>query len=529
MRKHIFPYIILLTVLIPVFSACIKNDIPYPRIPQLINSIAVKNEVLSAVIDDQRYTATVYLDEETDPYSVTFTDFTYTDGAECSIDLLQGSHDLSSPLMLTLSLYQDYTWRIIAEQNIERYFTVEGQVGQTEIDVPGRRVAIKVPESANLHYLKLNSIKLGAKNVSTMNPDIAPGIIDLSRPLDIDVITFGRTETWTVYAEKTELLVNTTAADAWSQVIWAYGEAPAEAHNTFQYRAADSEEWITVPDENVIREGGRFSTRIDHLKPLASYIVRAVSDDNIGNEVKVTMQATADIPDGDFDQWWLENNKKWNPWDQNGSRFWDTGNMGASLIGSTPDASNVQPTDHTASGRGKAAKLITKSIMSKLAAGSVYTGQFVRIDGTNGVLAFGRSWNLRPTKLKGFFQYRTATINTVSASAPDAMKALKGRPDSCHIYVALTDWTAPYEIRTNPSNRQLLDINSPSIIAYGELIFGGTMDDYKEFEIELKYRSTSRVPSYLQITCASSKYGDFFVGGVGAVLYVDQFSFSFDY
>ena len=104
-----------------------------------------------------------------------------------------------------------------------------------------------------------------------------------------------------------------------------------------------------------------------------------------------------------------------------------------------------------------------------------------------------------------------------------------GRPDSCHIYIALTDWTAPYEIRTNPKNRQLFSPASPSVIAYGELIFSGTMSQYKEFEIKLNYRSTSRKPSYILITSAASKYGDYFTGGAGAVLYIDQYSLDYDY
>lgn len=54
------------------------------------------------------------------------------------------------------------------------------------------------------------------------------------------------------------------------------------------------------------------------------------------------------------------------------------------------------------------------------------------------------------------------------------------------------------------------------------------MDSYEEFEIKLDYRDTSRVPTYLLITCASSRYGDYFTGGTGAVLYVDQFSFDWD-
>ncbi|MDE6578440.1 MAG: PCMD domain-containing protein, partial [Muribaculaceae bacterium] len=121
--------------------------------------------------------------------------------------------------------------------------------------------------------------------------------------------------------------------------------------------------------------------------------------------------------------------------------------------------------------------------------------------------------------------YKTAPINYANAD----FKSLIGQPDTCHIYVALADWTAPFEIRTNPRNQQLFDKNSPSIIAYGELVYSGTMDEYQPFEIRLEYRSTSRVPTYLQITCAASKLGDYFTGGAGAVLYVDQFSFDYDY
>ena len=187
------------------------------------------------------------------------------------------------------------------------------------------------------------------------------------------------------------------------------------------------------------------------------------------------------------------------------------------------------PTDHTVTGTGQAAELNTKFVgifgLGKLGAGSIYTGSFKKVDGTNGILDFGRPWTLHPTKLRGYYQYKTAIIDYTNAE----MEYLKGRPDSCHIYVALTDWTAPYEIRTNPNNRQLFNKDADYVLAYGELIFGGTMDNYEYFEIELKYKDSAVKPSYLQITCAASKYGDYFTGGAGAVLYVDEFSFDYDY
>lgn len=254
-------------------------------------------------------------------------------------------------------------------------------------------------------------------------------------------------------------------------------------------------------------------------------MVRAVAGEDIGNEVRVTTDATADIPDGSFDEWWLKNNKIWCPWNEGGTPYWDTGNTGAATLGQ----SNVVPSDHTPTGSGKAAELNTKfvgiGVIGKLAAGSIYTGSFKKVDGTNGILDFGRPWTLRPTRLKGFYQYKTAPIDYTSSE----LKALEGRPDSCHIYVALTDWTAPYEIRTNPKNRQLFDKNASYVIAYGELVYSGDMADYEPFDIKLEYRSTSRVPSYVLITSAASKYGDYFTGGAGAVLWVDQFSFDYDY
>lgn len=55
------------------------------------------------------------------------------------------------------------------------------------------------------------------------------------------------------------------------------------------------------------------------------------------------------------------------------------------------------------------------------------------------------------------------------------------------------------------------------------------MSAYKEFEIDLDYRSTSRIPNYLLIVCSASKYGDYFTGGAGSTMWVDEFSFEYDY
>jgi len=519
------PYISALFLLVLFLSGCIKNDLPYPRIQQNIISIAAVGESRDAYIDSLAMEATIYLEETTDIQNVCFSEFSVSSEGEPDMNLLEGSYDLTKPLVVSITRYQTYNWEIRAVQDITRYFSVEGQVGESVIDPAACRVIISMPEGTDLRKLTLEKIKLGPEDITTLEPGLEPGPIDLSFPLRVEVKCHGRSEFWTIYAQFTELVVSTESVDAWSRVVWAYGNCPSDMRGCFQYRRADSSDWISVPESSVMQTEGAFSCCIPHLEPLTEYVVRAVSGSDIGNEVHVTTDATADLTDGSFDQWWLKNNKIWCPWDENGEQYWDTGNTGAATLGQ----SNVVPTDHTATGSGQAAELNTRFVgigsIGKLAAGSIYTGNFAKVDGTNGILDFGRPFNLRPTKLKGYYQYKTAPINYTSTE----YSVLRDRPDSCHIYVALTDWTAPFEIRTNPKTRNLFNKDADYVIGYGELVFGGTMEEYQPFEIEIKYRSTSREPSYLLITAAASKYGDYFTGGAGAVLYVDEFSFDYDY
>lgn len=522
MRKfnHSFLCLTLLLLFLTVAS-CIKNDLPFPKIQQNISDIAVEGESKSASIDSVDQVVQLYLDEQTDIEKVKFTKFAISGGGKSDINLLEGEYNLSSPLFVTLSLYQDYVWEIRANQTIERYFEVEDEVGQSVVDPVAKRVVVNMMEGTDLANLNLIRVKLGPADITTYTPELKPGKLNLEYPLRVAVTAWGRTEIWTIYAELTEQGVVTSGADAWSKVIWVYGSGKAGDKNGFQYRKAGDENWIDVPDNLVNSNQGTFSCCISHLEPLTEYEVRAVSDKSEGEIISVTTQATADIPNGDFEQWSQTENGMWLPWNTNGERFWDTGNTGSYTV----RTNLTTPTDYTPTGSGRAARMESINILIKLAAGSIYTGEYLRTDVTDGVLGFGRPWKLRPTKLKGYMQYQAATISNAGNGYGD----LKGRPDSCQIYVALTDWTEPFEIRTRPSNRQLFDPNSSSVIAYGELTFSGKQDNYVPFEIELNYRSTARIPSYLQITCTASKYGDYFTGGNGSLLYVDQLSFDWDY
>ncbi len=504
-------------------AGCIENDIPYPRTQADFLTIAAEREVKSALIDTKTRTVTLYLNETANIYNVNITEYTLTDGAYINGSTITDGIDLSEPVSVTLSLYQDYEWTIKAVQEVERYFTISPQVGSAEIDVPGRRVVAYIPMNASLDNVTVTSIKLGSK-VSSMSPNLEGKVVDFTNPVEVVVTAYDHPETWTIYIGQTESNVNTDRVDAWTNVAWVYGTAEAGKNNGFEYREASSPVWSVVPSDWVEHNGGSFSARLVHLKANTEYVARAYSEEEYGMEVAFTTGSVVPLTDGTFDDWHLDG-KVWNPWPQGGVSFWDTGNKGATTLGQ----SNSQPTDDTATGKGKAAKLETKFVgigsIGKLAAGNLFSGRYAKTDGTNGILDFGREFSARPTKLKGYMKYNCANVSHTN----DEMAHLKNQPDTATIYIALADWSAPHEIRTNPSNRQLFDPADESVIAYGIVQYGYTVSEYTPFEIALEYKDTQRIPSYILVVASASKYGDYFTGGDGSVLYVDEFTLDYDY
>lgn len=523
MKRSCLSLIALAVILL--LPGCIKNNIPYPRIQANFLSFSVEGQISDAVIDSTSRVITVTLGETTDIYNVNVTGYTITPGSHIIGDsLLSHPLDLSAPLAVELQLYQDYWWVIKAVQNIERYFSVTGQIGSSVIDVPARRVIITLPETVDLSRVSILSAKLGPEG-STASPALSPGdVINLSKPLEITVTSFGREEIWTIYAEVTASTVTTVAADAWTRVAWVYGQAEEGKDNGIEYRRTDSSAWIRVPDDWITTDGGSFHARIIHLDPATEYAARAFSDTEFAPEIVFTTGSEVQVPNSNFEFWWL-NGKVWCPWPEGGEQYWDTGNRGATTLG----PSNSVPTDDTPTGTGKAAMLETKFVgigaLGKLAAGNIFVGSYVRTDGTNGILSFGRDFTQRPTKLRGYLKYKCTDISHSSSG----YEYLKGRPDTCIVWTALIDSEEPFEIRTNPKNQHLFDPAGDYCIAYGNIQYGRSVEEYIPFEFELNYKSTSRVPSYILIVASASKYGDYFTGGNGSILYVTDLKLEYDY
>ena len=240
--------------------------------------------------------------------------------------------------------------------------------------------------------------------------------------------------------------------------------------------------------------------------------------------------ATTDVPantaDGeqvvnsDFNSW-FQDGVVWYP-DLNLTPqyyFWDSGNKGVCSFGNN----NVVTPETEFVVSGKAARLASRTIFGIFAAGSVYTGKFLRKKGMGAEISMGIPFTDKPKRFKGYYCYQPGTINKTD----NDHSYLKGVTDTCSIYCILTDWDEPFIANTRQG--KFVDINSnPGIIAVAQLSSGTSGTSYIEFDIPFEYRSTTRTPKYLLIVGNASKYGNFFTGSNKSVLYLDQFSLVYE-
>lgn len=527
-------------IMAAVLSACIENDVPYPYIKLFVTGTEIDGQIGSAVISNDDRTVTVNLEDTVNMKKVHIKSISVTDGGRCSLpnDTII---DLSNPYPLTLSLYQDYQWTLKANQTIERRFTVENQVGAAVFDEKERFASVNISTKGSLKDIKLTDLKLGPTG-STINMSSGIPYLEWQQQgnyakanVVVNFRDFIVMEEWTLYVFQVETNVVTKSADGWVNVAWLYGEGVEGMENGFELKEKDAEEWQVVDASYITTNGGNFTARIPHLKAGTTYICRAYSGEDKGEEIEFSTGTAVELPNGSFDEW-HKAGKVWEPWAEDGKPVWDSGNDGATTLGESITVPTSDIWSSSPAG-GQAAQLGSKFVglgtVGKFAAGNLFIGEYVRTDGTNGILNFGKEFTARPTKLKGYYKYTTAPINYLpsKSNTDDYNRFLpyQGKPDTCSIYIALGDWDAPIEIRTNPKDRKLFDKNDPHVIAYAEFNSGTSVSNYTPLELTLQYNSTSRIPTHLVVVCSASKYGDYFTGGAGATLTIDEFSLEYDY
>lgn len=318
--------------------------------------------------------------------------------------------------------------------------------------------------------------------------------------------------------------VITGDANPWAMFAYVNGKYTTDSAPEglgFQYRKASEAEWTDFAGE-ISYEGKTFSAKITGLEPETEYEFRAVTaqdrkDDNV---VSFTTEAADQLPNFNFDSWYKDGKNWYANADMGDNYFWDSGNKGANTL------SEVNPTspEETFVVSGKAVRMESKYVILAFAGGNIYSGSFGSVSGLGASINFGRPYTCRPTALHGWYSYAPKAIDKVKAPYED----LKGTMDVGKIYVALTDWSSPFNVNTNTGTFFVPD-EDPAVIAYGELeIPENSNGEYKEFTIDLEYRDLERIPTHVLVVATASKYADYFTGGVGSTMYIDEFEFLFE-
>ena len=568
-------YILILAFIAICFGSCdVPNDIPYPIVEGRITAFEVEGQCGengsgegSATIDKDLRTVSLFvcdtvdvkklkvkrieLKSETKNPDVDYKDeiALLPDSAAC-LDFARfprkgfnapGSHqdtrmDFSQKVKFTLTTYQDYEWTVNVEQIVIREVEVENQVGNAVIDPITHNVVVYVNKEQSLKRLKVHKFSLGGVHGKVSPDPTAQETFDFYDVRQFMVTTgWGEEQSWRVMVCHTEAAMGTTAK-AFARTVNAIvsGEKPNGTTPLIEYKKESEQTWLSVPQENIQQTATAYTADIKGLQPSTTYQYRVKAGESSVDVQTFTTTKMLQLENSSFDDWCTDtnNSKLLYPWAEGATPYWETGNKGATTVGN----SNSVPTDDTSTGSGKAAYLESKYIVIKFAAGNIFTGSYLRTDGTNGILGFGRPFKAFPAKLTFDYKYNSETINKVG---DEALRYMEGRPDSCQIYITLwhigeNDYEEyngekfPLIIRTRPSERHLFSPNDKRVVAYAQLTQGNDVNEWTSHTLELKYKDNTRIPTHIQVVASSSKYGDYFTGGVGSTLVLDNLKLHYE-
>lgn len=526
--NRLFRFIVLGVVAVASLG-CIRNDVPYPIVKLDILSLEAEGLKSTPQIDAVNKSVTLDLEETTDIRNVQINSIATTEGAEAN-QTFPGTFDLRTPLYVELSMYQTFEWTITAEQTIERYYVVEGQIGESKIDAEHHVATAYVPMDHDMKNVNITALKLGPKDITTYSVDFTE-LTDFSDDSmrQVTVLYHGDIEEkWTLQVIPTDVEIEFKGVDAWAKRIWLYAEGRSGADLGFKYRKAGDEEWLAVNDITV--NGGSFSACVADLATMTEYEVVAYSNDSFTEVVTVTTGDTFALPNAGFEEWSTVDNVVCPYID---TPFWGSGNDGAAMASTTltEPTEDVRPGSegrYAASLQSKKAALMG---IGKFAAGNIFLGEFGGLVGLDGLVNFGRPSTARPVALHGWVKYNCGVIDElgrVPSARPDLKK---GDNDEGQIMIAVGNWTAeeyggsadcPVVVNTKDESTYF-DKGGKNVIGVGEMILTESTDGWMEFTLPLDYVTTSEVPTHMIIVCTGSRFGDYFTGSTQSLMLVDDF------
>lgn len=530
MKSKVIIRCFLSLLLVGAAVGCIKNDIPYPRLLGRITAFEVAGQKGEAVIDSVARTVTVDMEDTAVLSRLRLLRFELSDNTTVQPEL-DSLIDLSVPMKFSLTTWPDqsYEWTVSATQTVERYIRVQNQVGDAVFNADEHYAVFYVTYEQPLDSVTITDMKLGPSN-SEIEPEPS-SVHDFTSVQRFTVRYRDVEELWTVAAYQKEAVLETGDADAWATAAYLYGTVPAGDGNVgFRFRTEGSDQWQDVSSSDVVLDGTSASALVTGLTPGTGYEYMIYSESGEGPVAAFSTEEAIQMPNMGFDAWNTTDGVVYPNADQGDNAWWDSGNTGARLGGKTPTSQETSFLATSGTGNTSAARLETVNAIIAMAGGNVFSGYFGSVQGLGAEVFFGRPFETRPLRLTGWYCYEPVPIDNVkppeNVALPFDRNTIKGRMDRCCIFVYVTAWDTPY--RVNTTEHRYLDINDPDVIGYGELVDStGTGGIYRQFSIDIKYRD-HRKPTYCAVVAVASQYADFFTGGIGSLMYVDEFAFEYD-
>ncbi len=535
---------ILIISLLPLLAlSCVKNDIPHPVVIPHILTLEAEG-AKSVDIDNGNMTVNIVLEENYDLKNVLIKGYT-TDMEEDRLsvsDKIVGRHDLTSPWTVTLSTWQDYRWTISAERPVERYFTVEGQVGATVMDVENRRAIAYASKTVNLSSVKVKSLKLGPKGVSTYSMNISDikKFVDADgneTSVEIEVRSFGDSEYWTLFVEHSDISVNVKNVNVWTNEVYLTAVGVDGQANGFRYRVSGASGWTDVSGSAITADGGQFTAHITGLEPATTYEFYAYTGEDMTDVAQFTTDPARQFPNNSFEHFSLVTDATYYKWydpacdDPESREIWwacgngegkenpGTGTLG--LVLTYPDG------DDKVDG-GWSVRCESKSLAGVLACGNLFTGRFAKIIGTTGgAVNYGRPWTTRPKALRVWYKYQSGVVDIIGKK-PVGDNTQIGDQDRCEIAVSVGNWdykkmggVPDSPVYVNTTDEIYYTSKSQGVIAFGHLVSDRSCD-WTQIEIPLEYKTLTERPTHIIVTCAASYLGDYLTGSSQTRLWVDK-------
>ena len=348
-------------------------------------------------------------------------------------------------------------------------------------------------------------------------------------------------------------LALTPAYEIWAARATVYADVDAveNAGKTVKFAySSNGSEWSYA--DGVNHAEGAWKAELRGLTPSTEYTYNLVLDDEVvGEPLTFTTEAAPAIPNGSFEYASLVAGESYYKFydpscgvAEGQTMFWGSGNgegdegvNGSASMGITITYIDTADKVHG----NQSVKAQTSSMVGMLAAGNIFTGQFMGLVGTSGgIVNFGRPWTSRPSALKLYCKYNTDLINIVNNNN---LGVSKSDYDRAQVKIAIGTWPyktyggtkeSPVQVNTTDESTFVDFYTDNNTIANGELIIyndgysinkgakvSETTSEWVEYTIPLDYRKLSTYPTHIVVSCAASQFGDYFTGYDQSALWID--------